>query len=147
MTATFESDLASARDALASAREELLALVNSLSAPDLERARRGGWSVARVLQHIIQGEHLYVRGMAHLTGSQAEAPAMPSSAPDSTSEARQQLDAGRAGFLAALAAVSEESLYAIRPVGHEEFSALSLMENVAHHDLEHAAQIREILAS
>ena len=72
---------------------------------------------------------------------------MPSSAPDSTSEALQQLDAGRAGFLAALIGVNEESLYAIRQVGHEEFSALSLMENVAHHDLEHTAQIREILAS
>lgn len=147
MTTTFDSDLSSARDALAAAREGLLALVDSLSASNLERARRGGWSVARVLQHIIQGEHLYVRGMAHLTGSPAEAPAMPSSAPESTSEARQQLDAGRTGFLTALASVNEESLYAIRQVGHEEFSALSLLENVAHHDLEHTAQIREILAS
>jgi uncharacterized damage-inducible protein DinB len=147
MTTTFESDLASARESLASAREELLALVDSLGVSDLDRARRGGWSVARALQHVIQGEHLYARGMAHLTGSHAEAPSMPSSAPDSASEARQQLDSGRTAFLAALEGVDEGSLYAIRPVGHEEFSALSLMENVAHHDLEHAAQIREIVAS
>ena len=58
MTTTFESDLSSARDALASARGELFALVGTLTNADLERARRGGWAVARVLQHIIQGEHL-----------------------------------------------------------------------------------------
>jgi len=145
MTVTYESDLTFARDALASARDELLTLVGSLEVADRERARRGGWTVARVLRHVIQGETLYVRGMAYLTGSQAEAPAMPSSPPESTAEARRQLDACRAGFLAALEGVNEDTLYAIRPVGHEEYSALSLLENVAHHDREHAAQIREIL--
>jgi hypothetical protein len=32
-------------------------------------------------------------------------------------------------------------------MGHEEYSVLSLLENVAGHDREHIAQIQEILAA
>ena len=38
-----------------------------------------------------------------------------------------------------------ETLYELNRVGHEENSVLSVLENVANHDREHAAQIRAII--
>ena len=38
-----------------------------------------------------------------------------------------------------------ETFYELKKVGHEEYSVLSVLENVASHDHEHAAQIRAIL--
>jgi hypothetical protein len=42
---------------------------------------------------------------------------------------------------------ASEKFYELRKVGHEEYSVLSVLENVANHDREHAEQIREILAA
>ena len=42
--------------------------------------------------------------------------------------------------------VDEETFYRLGAVGHEEYSVLSLLENVALHDREHGPQVREILA-
>jgi hypothetical protein len=46
--------------------------------------------------------------------------------------------------------VDEEAFYALRPLNNEEghgqtYSVLSVLENIALHDREHAAQIRAIL--
>ncbi len=147
MTTAFESDVTSAREALDTAREELLAVVTSISDADIERARRGGWTVARVLQHVIQADWLYAGAVGYLNDRAASASRMRPSAPQSTSEAREQLEASGGAFRAALEGVTEDAFYAVKPVGHEEYSVLSLLENVAHHDREHAGQIREILAS
>ena len=38
-----------------------------------------------------------------------------------------------------------ETLYELNRVGHEENIVLSVLENVANHDREHAAQIRAII--
>ena len=43
--------------------------------------------------------------------------------------------------------MSSEKFYELRKVGHEEYSVLSVLENVANHDREHAEQIRNILAT
>ena len=40
-----------------------------------------------------------------------------------------------------------ETFYELRKVGHEEYSILSVLENIANHDREHAEQIRNILAA
>ncbi|MGH2671173.1 MAG: hypothetical protein ACRDH5_19025, partial [bacterium] len=72
---------------------------------------------------------------------------IPPSAPSSTAEAREQLDSSGAAFRSALVGVSEDAFYTVRPVGHEEYSVLSLLENVAHHDEEHCIQIGAIVAS
>jgi hypothetical protein len=58
----------------------------------------------------------------------------------------------RKALLSALGSLEEdvrayETFYEVRKVGHEEFSVLSLLENVASHDREHAEQIRSILAA
>ena len=146
MSDEFDRDLATARDSLASAREGLLAVVSALAEDDLTRARRGGWSVRKVLEHVIQSEWLYSRLATHLKGStSAEEPEPAAFA--SVAEAAEQLDAVRAALLAAIDGVDEESFYRLQTVGHEEYSVLSLLENVALHDREHGPQVQEILAA
>jgi hypothetical protein len=43
--------------------------------------------------------------------------------------------------------VDEDHFYALRTVSHEEYSILSLLENVANHDREHAAQVEATLTA
>src|SRR5581483_7650310 len=45
----------------------------------------------------------------------------------------------------AVAGIDDESLYRLVRFGHEEYSALSVLENIAHHDDEHREQIEQIL--
>ena len=146
MREEFARDLATARDSLASAREGLLAVVSALAGDDLERARRGGWSVRKVLEHVIHSEWLYSRLAIHLKGATPPEDSEPA-AFASVAEAAEQLDAVRAALLAAIDGVDEESFYRLQTVGHEEYSVLSLLENVALHDREHGPQVQEILAA
>ncbi len=146
MSAEFDRDLAVARDSLASAREGLLAVVGALTEDDLNRARRGGWSVRKVLEHVIQSEWLYSRLATHLRGD------VPPEEPEpeafaSVAEAVRQLDDVRAALLGAIDGIDEEPFYRLQTVGHEEYSVLSLLENVALHDREHGPQVQEILAA
>ena len=144
--AEFDDDLVTMRRDLEEARGVLSRVVVALNDADLERGRRGGWTVRRVLEHLIQSEWIYVRMVGHLRelpASEDAAPAAPSSVDDSA----QQLDAGRKALLAALDGVDEESFYRLRTMGHEEYSILSVLENVSNHDREHAAQIEVIVAA
>jgi uncharacterized damage-inducible protein DinB len=120
--------------------------VSSLSDDDLERGRRGGWTVRRDLEHVIWSENLYGRLMLHLRGRGAEGE-MGDNTPSSVADAIERLAASRAALLAALDGVDEESFYRLQLIGHEEYSAISLLENTVNHDREHAAQVREILAA
>jgi len=146
MAPTFEADLAAALRELAAARHELRRAIESLSDAALDRARRGGWSVRRVLQHIIESELYYAHHAARLRGLPAAAleEERPSS---SVPEALRRLGASREALLAAVAGVDEASFYRLAPVGHAEYSLLSLLENVANHDREHAQQIQSTLAA
>jgi len=151
MTCSFHRDLASAQEAIRLARDELLIVVDSFSRSDLDRARRGGWPVRRVLEHVIHSEHLYAQATAYLVGSQVEAGG-PSSPPASASDSRRMLLDSRKALLNALKELEEdprgyETFYELRKVGHEEYSVLSVLENVANHDREHAEQIRTILTA
>ena len=146
MTDELERDLEQQRVALEAARKGLLDAVSSLSDDDLERGRRGGWIVRRVLEHVIWSENLYGRLMLHLRGRSAEGE-MGDNAPSSVADAIERLAASRAALLAALDGVDEESFYRLQLIGHEEYSAISLLENTVNHDREHAAQVREILAA
>ncbi|MCH8026356.1 MAG: DinB family protein [Chloroflexi bacterium] len=146
MSDEFDRDLSVVRDSLTSAREGLLAVVRALAEDDLGRARRGGWSVRKVLEHVIHSEWLYSRLATHLRGdSPPEEPELAAFA--SVAEAIRQLDTVRAALLAAIDGIDEESFYQLQTVGHEEYSVLSLLENVALHDREHGPQVREILAA
>ncbi len=146
MPTEFERDLEQARRELDAARSELLGVVDGLSEGDLDRARRGGWTVGRVLEHVIQSEWLYARLVAHLRERLVPGDAV-SGAPSSVADAAQRLDASRRALLAALDGVDEESFYRLRVVGHEEYSVVSVLENAAHHDREHAGQVRAIVGA
>jgi uncharacterized damage-inducible protein DinB len=116
----------------------------------MERARRGGWTVGKVLEHVIHAERLYGQAVAYLVGAETSQRGE-SSEPGSATEARTMLLDGRKALLKSLDALDEdpvanETFYTLKQMGHEEYSVLSVLENVANHDREHAGQIREILA-
>jgi uncharacterized damage-inducible protein DinB len=151
MTCSFHADIASSQEAIRLSRDELLRVIDSLSRTDLDRSRKGGWPVRRVLEHVIQSERLYAQATAYLVASEASA-RTESSAPGSVTEARTMLLDSRKGLLKALEPLETdprgyETFYELRKVGHEEYSVLSVLENVANHDREHAEQIRSILAT
>ncbi len=146
MPTEFDQDLEAMRRELETAREELRGVVSTLSDAHLERGRRGGWTVRRVLEHVIQSEWLYVRLVHHLRELPVPGDVV-SGAPTSVGDAAQRLDASRRALLAALDGVDEESFYRLGTVGHEEYSILSVLENVSNHDREHAEQVRAILGA
>jgi hypothetical protein len=146
MNDEFHRDLANLRAQLDASRSDLLEVVQSLRPVDLDRGRRGSWTVQRVLEHVIHSEWLYGRLVLHLRGQElAEGPAP--SPPRDTNEAEQRLASTRAALLAALDGVDEETFYRLGRIGHEEYSVLSILENEASHGREHATQLRSILAS
>ena len=67
--------------------------------------------------------------------------------PASVANSRRDLAASRKALLAAIDGVDEETFYQLRRVGHEEYSVLSVLENVALHDREHSAQVDSIVGS
>ena len=140
----FERELAAARQQLAAARDELLAVVRALSDADLARSRRGGWAVARVLEHVIQSEWLYAGLVAHLRDRPSPGGVV-TGVPTSAADAVDRLAASHRALLAALDGVDEASFYRLRAVGHEEYSILSVLENGTNHDREHAGQVQAIL--
>ena len=143
MATEFEGDMAAACGQLDEARRALIDAVSSMSDGDLEKGRRGGWTVRRVLEHVIWSESLYGRLLRHLRGERVEGE-IPPCTPESVADARARLEASRAALLGALEGVDEESFYKLQTIGHEEYSVLSLLENTAMHDNEHAAQVREL---
>lgn len=140
----FESDVQAARLDLEAARQGLLQSLSRVSEGDLDHSRRGGWTIAKVLRHVVDSERLYVAGLAHLQGQSPPETAVdePGSPPAWT----EALGRTRADLLGLLDEASVETFYELRPLGHEEYSVLSLLENVALHDREHAAQIDQIMA-
>ncbi len=147
MTSEFKQDLTNAQRELDGAREALLSVVNALSDDDFGRGRRGGWTVGRVLEHLIQSEWLYSRLVNHLRDLPVEQGEVSGSAPASAADAAGQLEASRGALLSAFDGVDEESFYRLRVIGHEEYSVLSILENEWHHDREHAEQVQSIVAA
>ncbi len=144
MSTEFANDLARLRTELADRRSELLAVVDRLSDAKLGAARRGGWSARRVLDHVISSEQAYARVLAHLRGRPIDGEPPPSQ-PASVEDARAKLSTARETLLVALDGVDEESFYALKQLGQEEYSILSVLENARSHDLEHGEQLSEIL--
>lgn len=147
MTSEFESDLAELTSDIEESRSELTAAISSLTGSQLDAARRGGWTIRRVLEHVIQAEHLYARVTAHLAGATAPARGEASCDGATVADIEGKLRASRDALLAALEGVSEDGFYTIQTFGHEQYSVFSLLENVANHDREHAAQVRQIAAA
>ncbi len=147
MSDEFERDLSKANEDAAQAREDLLAVLHGLNDEDLDKERRGGWSVRKVLEHAIHSEVLYGRLARHLRElpqPEDEAATVP---PATVADAISALEHSRAALEDAIGGVDEETFYTLHVVGHEEYSILSLLENVALHDREHAPQIKYIVSS
>ncbi|MCH8815011.1 MAG: DinB family protein [Chloroflexi bacterium] len=152
MPSEFESDLATLTADIHASRKELDSAVASIT--DLDLARRGGWSLRRILEHVIESEWLYTSLVSHL-GSPGKGPSgqpipdRPNTSCDGDTIAQisEKLAACRKAFINTLAGATEDNFYEIQRLGHEEYSILSVLENVANHDREHAEQIGEIVAS
>src|SRR5437867_437548 len=102
MTSTFRSDLDALLADISASRAELVSVGQGLSEADLDRARRGGWPVRRVLEHVIQSEQLYATLVAHLRGapvSQGERASCEGLPPD---QVLCELDSSRRALLQAL---------------------------------------------
>jgi len=145
MTAEFDRDLKSCREGLDAARDGLLATVAALRDSDLERGRRGGWTVRRVLEHVIWSEWMYSRIATHLRGGQPPGDRVDAT-PSSPADAVERLHGSRDALLAAIAGVDEETFYRLTRLGQEEYSVISLLENEINHEREHAEQLRTLTA-
>jgi phosphinothricin acetyltransferase len=136
-------DLERALVAMRDARNALLDAVAGLSDADLGRARPGGWSVRRVLEHVVESESAYAKLLAHLRGrAQPDAPRAAADVP----AVLDSLAVTRADVHALVDGVEGETLYRLARVGHEEYSVLSVLQNIAAHDRDHLGQIADLLA-
>ena len=155
MSTTLTADLISARQELDAARAVLLDTIEAIGEATFDRALRGGWTVRRVLQHLIEAEWFYARAVSQLRGSAPpSSQVLGSHRPDQTEaghgpvasvpDAVRMLRETRQILLAALDGVDEACFYHVARVGHEEYSVLSVLENAASHDREHARQIQTI---
>jgi hypothetical protein len=147
MTTELNAELSAVQQDVEQAREELLTTLDALTDEDLSRARRGGWTAGRVLHHVLQSEWHYERLIRQL---RALPPSPLPELPDtltSVDDAVRGLAAARQALRDALNDMDEESFYRLGTVGREEYSVLSVLENVAHHDREHGQQIRSIVAA
>lgn len=145
--ATFEADRDAVLADMTAARADLVSIVQAMQPAGLERARRGGWPVSKVIEHVIMHDYLMARMATHIRKADAPSPADMTCAGQSIDEVLCRLEAGRALLLAAVNGVSEDDFYRLEKAGYEEFSVISLLENSASHDREHTAQIRAILQS
>lgn len=144
MSDEFDSDLRELQGELSASRAELLGVIQSLHDADLDRARRGGWTIARVLEHVIQSESMYTAAISAIVGASTSSP-QGGGPPSSQAEAIQQLGSTRAALETALVSATDENFYHLQRFGHDEYSVASVLENVANHDREHAEQIRRTL--
>jgi hypothetical protein len=147
MTSTFASDLEVALASLNAARANLVTAVQPLTLTDLERARRGGWPLHRILEHVIEAENLYVAAVATIRKLPLPSLSSSSCAGEPADEILCRLDASRRALLNTVNGVTEDDFYRIETLGREEYSVLSILENAAHHDEEHTRQIAATIAA
>ena len=143
----FDAEFAENTAAIARARTALLDRVHRLSDDDLARGRRGGWTVRDVLRHVLTAEVAYTRVVAHLRSITLNVAEVTDDDLRSVSAVNHALERLRNALNAAVDGVDEAAFYDLRPLGHEQYSVLSVLENVANHDHEHLEQIEKILAA
>ena len=143
MSREFETDLAGAQALIESGRQQLLKVIDDLGPSDLDRGLRGGWDVRGVLKHIIDSEHHYASMIGRLRHASPAATPPPADL-SSPATVRQALEQSRSALISALEGVDEETFYRMAG-GSSDYSVLSALENVNHHDEEHRSQIERIL--
>ena len=141
----FEDERTTLLKDLAESRAGLISVCERLQATDLEQARRGSWAVSKILHHVLRSERLYTQLISVFSGKPTNVPETAQFA--SAADAKSALDNSRDAFLSAVQEVSEDDFFRLQTIGHEEYSVLSILENNASHDREHAEQIRKTLGS
>lgn len=137
----FDSDKAALLSELASERARLNEVVQALTTDDLGLARRGSWPVSKVIDHVLHSERLYSQLLSVFSGT-----AVPAAEPgnlDTVEGIVSALNSSRQALLTAASKVGEADFYRLQTIGHDEYSVLSILENAAAHDHEHAEQIRK----
>lgn len=140
----FESDKKTLLSEIDAAREDLNAVVTGLKNTDMDRERRGSWPVSRILEHVVDSERIYTQLISVFNGKPAVSPERGDLG--SAEAVSLSLAATRGALLEAVSGVEEKDFYRLQKIGHEEYSVLSILENVASHDREHAEQIRKTVA-
>lgn len=143
----FERDLAENLEAAAAARSALLGRLRLLTDADLRRTRRGGWSMQEVLRHVIDAEVGYTRVVAHLRSLPLQ---IADATPDDVASMPAvvaALERYRRELASAVDGVDEAAFYEVRALGKDQYSVMSVLENVADHDHEHTGQIERIMAA
>jgi hypothetical protein len=143
---TFEADRDAVLAEMQASRADLVSAIQPLSSADLDRARRGGWPVSRVIEHVIESEYMYAMAAAAIRKQPVGPRGETSCEGQPIDEIICRLEGGRNALLAAVKDVTEDDFYRLEKLGHEEYSVFSVLENSAMHDHEHAGQIRSILA-
>ncbi len=143
----FKRDLAENINAMESARESLLDQLRLLTAEDLRRGRRGGWSIREVLRHVIDAEVAYAKVLGFLRSSPVEFANASDDDVASGRSAASALERTRKQLAALLDGVDEATFYELRALGREQYSVVSVLENVASHDHEHLEQIAKTLSA
>ncbi len=139
----FDTDKAQLLNDLQKSRAQLNDVVGKLSTDDLSSARRGSWPVSKILDHVLNSERLYAQLMSVFSGVGTSVE--PTESPSTSTEALTALNAIRKAVLDGVSHVREADFYRLQTIGHEEYSVLSILENVASHDREHAEQIQKTL--
>lgn len=147
MSDEFQGDLDRVDKGLDAARQQLLGVVGRLSEADLDRGTRGGWTVRKVLEHTIQSEWFYAAGVDALRERTPMRAAPGDIDLASVPGVLASLEKSRKALLDAVEGVDEDAFYAVKTVLHQEYSVLSILENVELHDNEHSAQIERILGT
>ncbi len=143
----FDRDLADNLKAIETARALLLDRLRPLAVEDLRLGRRGGWSNQEVLRHVIDAEIAYAKVLGFLRSRPVELANASDGDIASASAAVAALDRTRKQLIALLDGVDEATFYDMRSLGTNQYSVMSVLENVADHDHEHLGQITKTLAS
>jgi uncharacterized damage-inducible protein DinB len=143
----FQRDLLENLKAIESARGALLRQVRELSGDDLRATRRGGWSVQEVLRHVIDAEVAYTKVLGFLRSNPVEIDNPSDDDVASPEAAAAALERARVRLAALLEGIDEATFYELRALGREQYSVVSVLENVAAHDHEHTEQIAKTIAS
>ena len=143
MESDFETELAEATSAMTAARAAFADFIGGLEDADLERGRRGHWTVAQVLEHVFQSDEHYYRTILQLreaSPSQSDAFA---TTPSTASQWAEALRAACDAIVQASEGVDEATFYRLGGHPRQQYSVLSVIENVTLHDHEHSAQIAQ----
>jgi uncharacterized damage-inducible protein DinB len=144
MASEFERDMQEASSGLSSSRAHVVEVIKGLSDADLARARRGGWDIGAVIKHIVDSEWHYAAMIGKLRTSPQDRQGQSEIAITSTASAVAALEAGRSALHASLGGITEDEFYELGRGGGQDYSVLSVLQNVAQHDIEHGAQLEHL---